>query len=246
MNSGSRYRVCLTVLGTAYVLRTCVPHPVALANRLRSPRAWVAEAGPDAAAGVLAGALLWLVALWVACALAAAAVSLLPGRLGRLGHAVAHRMTPAALRRVVITAAGTSILLSPVSALAAPATGGTPATGAASVLPPLGWPTDPEPSTSPHTEPAPLTQPRPSGDPGPSGQATTGQATTGQVTVRPGDSLWSITADRLGATPSAARIQAEWPRWYAANRQVIGADPNLIRPGVSLRAPAPARTDTGA
>ncbi|HEX8306368.1 MAG TPA: LysM domain-containing protein [Jatrophihabitans sp.] len=242
MNSSSRYRVCLTVLGTAYVLRTCVPHPMALASRLRSPRAWVAEVGPDAAAGALAGGLLWLVALWVACALAAAAVSLLPGRLGRLGHAVAHRVTPAALRRVVITAAGTSILLSPVPALAAPATGGAPApTGAASVLPPLGWPTDQQPSTNPHTEPAPLTPPRPSGDPAPSSHAT-----TDRVTVRPGDSLWSITADRLGGAPSAARIQAEWPRWYAANRQVIGADPNLIRPGVSLQAPGPARTDTGA
>jgi nucleoid-associated protein YgaU len=65
------------------------------------------------------------------------------------------------------------------------------------------------------------------------------------VTVRPGDSLWSLAANRLGGTPSAARIQAEWPRWYAANRQVIGADPNLLRPGASLLVPDPARTDAG-
>ncbi|MDQ1738743.1 MAG: hypothetical protein QOE53_395, partial [Pseudonocardiales bacterium] len=70
-------------------------------------------------------------------------------------------------------------------------------------------------------------------------------STTDRVTVRAGDSLWSITADRLGARPSAARVQAEWPRWYAANRRVIGADPNLIRPGASLLAPGPARTETG-
>jgi len=222
--SNAHPRSFLTVLGTGYVLSTCVPEPMALARQLRSPRAWVAEVGPDAAARVLAGGLLWLIALWVACALAAAAVSRLPGRLGRVGHAVARRVTPAALRRVVITAAGTSILLSPAPAMAAAAGGGTPApTGAASVLPPVGWPTDPAPSTH-------AAQPTP--------------ATTDRVTIRPGDSLWSITADRLGATSSAARIQAEWPCWYAANRQVIGPDPNLIQPGVSLLAPRPARTDT--
>ena len=127
MTGGYRSRLCLTVLGTAYVLRTCVPHPLALAGQLRAPRSWVSEVGPDAAAGVLAGALLWLVAVWVAGALAAAAVSLLPGRLGRLGRAVADRVTPAALRRVVIAAAGTSILLSPATAVAAPASRGAPA-----------------------------------------------------------------------------------------------------------------------
>jgi nucleoid-associated protein YgaU len=65
------------------------------------------------------------------------------------------------------------------------------------------------------------------------------------VTVRPGDSLWAIAAERLGGTPSAARIQAEWPRWYAANRRMIGTDPNLVRPGASLLVPEPARTENG-
>ncbi|HEX8094347.1 MAG TPA: hypothetical protein VF542_10985, partial [Jatrophihabitans sp.] len=114
MNSYPRRWIYVAVLGTAYVLGTCVPHPVELAGDLRSPRAWVAHAGADSAATTLASALLWLIALWVALGLAAVAVSLLPGRLGRLGHAVAERVTPAAVRRVVITAAGTSILLSPV------------------------------------------------------------------------------------------------------------------------------------
>jgi nucleoid-associated protein YgaU len=66
------------------------------------------------------------------------------------------------------------------------------------------------------------------------------------VTVRPGDSLWSIAARRLGTSPSTARIQQEWPRWYAANRQLIGTDPNLLLPGTRLLAPRPASTDTGA
>ena len=225
-----RCRMAATVLGTAYVLKACLPHPAQLAGDLRSPRAWVAEVGPDVAAGTLASALLWLVALWVACGLAAIAVSQLPGRLGRWGQAVAARVTPAALRRVVVTAAGTSILLSPAAAVAAPATANPPPPNTAvSVLPPLGWPLDPDPAVGAGQD-----------SPPPGARAP---HTGDRVTVRPGDSLWSIAAGRLGSRPSAARIQAEWPRWYAANRRVIGADPNLLRPGASLAAPTPARTD---
>jgi resuscitation-promoting factor RpfA len=229
-----------TVLSTAYVLRTCVPHPVQLAAELRSPRAWVADVGTDAAAATLASALLWVIALWVACGLAAVAVSLVPGRLGRLGRAVAERVTPAVLRRIVVTAAGTSILLNPVTAMAAPSTGGSPAPRSTStVLPALGWPTDPNPVTAPEavTDPTPAT-------------STVRRSSTGtepaangdRVTVRPGDSLWSLAAGRLGATPSAAHIQAEWPRWYAVNRRVIGSDPNLLRPGTTLLVPRPTPT----
>lgn len=223
-----RYRMAATVLGTAYVLKACLPHPRELAGELRSPRAWVAEVGPDAAAGTLARTLLWLIALWVACGLAAMAVSLLPGRLGQVGRAVADRVTPAVVRRAVITAAGTSILLSPVAAAAAAPRTPPPPSSPASVLPPLGWPLDPDVAAgASHGAAPPGAQP----------------PTADRVTVRPGDSLWSIAADRLGGKPSAARIQAEWPRWYAANRRVIGADPNLLRPGTSLYAPTPAPTE---
>jgi hypothetical protein len=52
-----------------------------------------------------------------------------------------------------------------------------------------------------------------------------------------------LVVDR-GRTPRAgagdAAIAAEWPRWYAANRERIGTDPDLIRPGQRLL-PPPAR-----
>jgi hypothetical protein len=54
--------------------------------------------------------------------------------------------------------------------------------------------------------------------------------------VRPGDSLWSITAALL-RTPVAARIARSWPRLYAANHDVVGPDPDLIRPGMRLVVP---------
>jgi nucleoid-associated protein YgaU len=49
------------------------------------------------------------------------------------------------------------------------------------------------------------------------------------VTVRPGDTLWDL-ARRYGLT---------WQALYRANRSVVGADPDLIRPGTLLVVPSP-------
>lgn len=62
-----------------------------------------------------------------------------------------------------------------------------------------------------------------------------------EVVVLRGDSLWDITARYLGPRASAAEVAVEWPRWYAANREVIGAEPALIRPGQVLVPPTPRR-----
>jgi resuscitation-promoting factor RpfA len=59
------------------------------------------------------------------------------------------------------------------------------------------------------------------------------------VLVKPGDSLWLITAQRLGPTATDDQIAVEWPYWYRKNRPVIGRDPNLLRPGQRLAVPAP-------
>jgi nucleoid-associated protein YgaU len=55
--------------------------------------------------------------------------------------------------------------------------------------------------------------------------------------VRRGDTLWDIAARHLSPGASAADIAHEWPRWYAANRTVIGANPNLLRPRELLTPP---------
>jgi nucleoid-associated protein YgaU len=68
-------------------------------------------------------------------------------------------------------------------------------------------------------------------------------ATAARIRVRTGDSLWLIAARRLGPGASPAHIAREWPRWYAANRRLIGGDPSLILPGQVLAAPP--RADTG-
>lgn len=60
------------------------------------------------------------------------------------------------------------------------------------------------------------------------------------VTVRPGDTLWSITDDLLGEDPdSDARIARHWPLLHEANRPLIGPDPDHIEPGQELTVPHP-------
>jgi nucleoid-associated protein YgaU len=58
-----------------------------------------------------------------------------------------------------------------------------------------------------------------------------------QVVVRPGDSLWSIAAAGLPARAPASAVARSWPRWYGANRAVVGADPDLLHPGQVLTVP---------
>jgi hypothetical protein len=67
-----------------------------------------------------------------------------------------------------------------------------------------------------------------------------GRAPDHTVVVRRGDTLWDIAAQHLGPTATAEEIAREWPRWHAANREVIGSDPDLILPGQRLVAPAAA------
>ncbi|TXR58288.1 LysM peptidoglycan-binding domain-containing protein [Quadrisphaera setariae] len=57
------------------------------------------------------------------------------------------------------------------------------------------------------------------------------------MVVRSGDTLWSIAARNLPAGSTRAAVAAAWPRWYAANRAVIGSDPDHLRPGQRLVAP---------
>lgn len=61
-----------------------------------------------------------------------------------------------------------------------------------------------------------------------------------RVVVKPGDTLWSVAAAELGPRATPQDIASRWPAWYAANRQLIGPHPDLIRPGQVLRIPPPA------
>lgn len=57
------------------------------------------------------------------------------------------------------------------------------------------------------------------------------------VVVREGDSLWAISARHLPPDSSDAAVTDGWQRIYARNRDVVGDDPSLIRPGQRLTLP---------
>ena len=57
--------------------------------------------------------------------------------------------------------------------------------------------------------------------------------------VQHGDTLWGLAAAELGPDATDSAIAARWPQWYAANRALIGPDPDLLYPGQVLRIPAP-------
>jgi hypothetical protein len=57
------------------------------------------------------------------------------------------------------------------------------------------------------------------------------------VVVRPGDCLWTIAARDLTAGASGAAVEARWRAIYAANRALIGPDPDLLTPGQRLLLP---------
>ncbi|MGI8666993.1 MAG: LysM peptidoglycan-binding domain-containing protein [Jatrophihabitans sp.] len=66
-----------------------------------------------------------------------------------------------------------------------------------------------------------------------------------RVTVAPGDSLWLIAANRLGPAASDGQIAVEWPYWYWLNRDAIGSNPGLLRPGTELAVPQDVRRTAG-
>jgi resuscitation-promoting factor RpfA len=181
----------------------------------------------DDLVGLAAAIACWLLVGWVALVLAVTALGSLGGGIGRLAKGAAARLTPVAWRNAARLALGLVIAAGPAT-VATAANAGPAATAVDSsstdaevlLLPAVGRPGWSE-STNVHragTETRPV------------------RAAT--VVVRPGDCLWSIAASSLGAGASTAEIAAEWPRWYAANRRVIGSDPNLILPGTVLTAPA--------
>lgn len=209
----------------------------------------------DEALGGVAAIAAWVLLGWVVLVLLATALAAVPGIVGRAAGRLAGAITPAAARRTARLALGVAVAGGPVALSAVPAAahlpgemanhpvGALPADDAAD-LPLIERPTRPGQSPQPAeplrvantsggasvpAPPEPVTD-RPAEPEPPEPPPTS-------VAVQEGDSLWKIAARHLGPDATDAQIAAAWPRWYMANRDVIGDDPNLIVPGTSLTPP---------
>lgn len=168
--------------------------------------------GPDTVAMAVAGAGCWAALAWLLLALLVVGVGSRPGRCGRLARGVAVVAVPRGLRRVLAVGIGLAVVTS--TAAPALATGPGPRPSAIASAVDLDWPVSRTPPAVP-----------------PAGERV--------VVVRPGDTLWAIAARRLPTGAPASAIAAAWPGWYAANRHLIGPDPDRLLPGQRLTPPSP-------
>jgi nucleoid-associated protein YgaU len=210
----------------------------AFLNTARDAWTAIAAAGPASPAdGILlmAGLGGTLLSLWLGLGMTLSALSALPGALGRASRQLAARVAPAVMRKVVAFVLGTTLTAALIPGTAAAglrhdARPGIVAAGLAVAAPDASFRFISDP---PHVVSTVDAAPPPAWSP--TRPEHHGQAV---VVVLRGDTLWSIAARHLGPAARAAEINAEWPRWLAANRGVIGDDADLILPGQLLRPPA--------
>jgi hypothetical protein len=206
----------------------------------------VAERSPGQLLGWLCAGSAGLLLGWLILAALVTVLAALPGRLGRRAADLSARLAPTVLRAAVAAALGGSLAMSAISAgpspqgspqssavstvaagSLAPSTAATPAPTSAPSQPTAGWrPAKPDRPAAPPADVG-LVSSRP----------TAGRSPDEEVVVRRSDTLWSIAARHLGEAAGAAEIAHEWPRWFAANRAVIGADPDRLVPGQRLVPP---------
>lgn len=242
-------RGVLVVRGAALVVAVVAPTPwlwgVAADIGRRAARG-VPVQPAEALTGVVAGAALaalLLLALGVLLEL----LSRVPGVVGGAARGVGAVVTPRLVRRAVGVALGAVVAVGATPGVAA----ATPAVVALAPSPP------PDPSFAPLPGPgwappgtssttsgagwvpsAPVVRAQPDVrvlSPAPRVGATRDAPL--EVVVQRDDSLWAIAARHLGSDASDAEIARAWPAWFEANRDVVGDDPDLLRPGQRLRAP---------
>lgn len=198
---------------------------------------------------------------WWFLAVAGACAGTLLERHGRTrAAAVSRKISPAFIQRVAVAALSAQLLTAPAAhasgmtgpewvptqeqSTSLPAVTGTvngislaAATGAKEELPPQSMVDPAWRPAAPVVNPGMLTAPAARAEtvrnaaPGPSPSA---------VTVLAGDTLWDIAAHHLGPGASDVEIALQWPRWYEANRTLIGQSPDVLLPGQILQPPWPA------
>jgi hypothetical protein len=231
-----RATACLTLSAVAAAVLLAARPPAVPQGDVS---AWLVGAPVPEAAVVAAWAIGWVAVAW-SCVLPVLGVgAAVPGAVGRLCRLLLRAVAPRVIRRMLEVGLGISLAAGPAFtgvAMAAPEPARATAPnavahslpqldGALAALAALDRPSLDRPAVDTPALDRPLTRaPQP-------------------VTVRRGDSLWLIAERGLGHGASNSEISAEWPRWYAANRAVIGDDPDLVLPGQQLRPPDSSSAD---
>ncbi len=209
--------VLLSVVAPAAALTVASPATVAAA---RAP-----GADSSALVAAVALALAWAVVARLALTAVAVLLARLPGAVGSAARRVAVVASPAVLRSVVRVAAGATVAVAPLTAT----------TAALADIGPAPTPTSTVRVLSTGGELPVLDRIVPTTTAPPPPPATDRSSHT--VVVRSGDTLWSIAERSLPAGRTDADVARAWPRWFEANRAVIGPDPSLLHPGEVLGPP---------
>ncbi|MGP4031341.1 LysM peptidoglycan-binding domain-containing protein [Pseudarthrobacter sp. 1C304] len=219
-----------------------------MVQRWRSSSAGHQSFGFEDQLGVVANTAGLILTLWWAMSLAIAVAAALLERSGRVRAAAATgKFAPAFMRRLALAAVGIQLLTAPLATAStvqpAPGTISSPAASPGWTPAPLPPGTGDSPGlpgsapvVQPHWQPlSPAVEPGPLA--GPHHRPESRPVMGSEVAVRAGDSLWSLSAARLGPFASDVDIAVDWPRIYQANKDVIGGNPDLLRPGQILRLP---------
>lgn len=186
------------------------------------------EADLEAWLVAVAAAAIWLAACWAGVVTSVVCVQVLRDRscAERVGGSLG---VPAPVRRLLLRACGVAVAGGLAGGLALSPAGATPGSLERE---------RPAVSQAPAQAPAPAA----------AAVRQVAAVDVDRVVVRPGDSLWRIAEAELtrrhGAAPSDAEVAAYWPRIHAANRALVGPDPDLVRPGVPLVLPAPSSQES--
>jgi len=208
-----------------------------LAPDLREAARVATSPGRDGAAfdqllAVLAAAVVCACGAWIWVVTTVVAVESARGRPPEAARLV--RGCPAGLRRLLFAACGVAL----GSALAAPATaaqGQHENLGPATMLAGLPLPerAAAQPSPAVITVASLASPPGSTQEPRHEGHRDRSQT----VRVVPGDTLWGLASSTLPAGAAEPEIARRWRAIYRHNRDVIGADPDLILPGITLSLP---------
>lgn len=205
----------------------------------------------DALITLVGAVLAWVVFGYLALGAVLALLASLPGAAGAAFDAISERVTPRAYRRVAQLVLGLTVVAGPAIGTAAQAAPNDVTTSVTAVA---GRVNLDRPGESPANAASRVDLDRP-GNPSNTGGSrvdldrpgtTAGgaRANVSDLLVRPardradhsytvvrGDCLWDIAKAHLPAGATDAQIDSEWHRWYAANRSIVGANPDLIYPG---------------